>query len=81
MGPYSLDLRKRIVDAYRNCEGSVRELAERFAVSPTTVQNYLNLARTTSDLSPCPHGGGMPKPPAGTPNPHQKPPAPQKSHE
>jgi transposase len=60
MGPYSLDLRKRIVDAYRNREGSVRELAERFAVSPTTVQNYLNLARTTGDVAPRPHGGGMP---------------------
>jgi transposase len=61
MGPYSLDLRKRIVDAYRNCEGSIRELAERFAVSPTTVQDYLKRVRATGDVAPSPHGGGMPR--------------------
>jgi transposase len=61
MGPYSIDLRHRIVDAYRNREGSVRELAERFAVSPNTVQNYLTLARAEGDLAPRPHGGGMPR--------------------
>ncbi len=38
MGPCSLDLRQRIVDAYQNREGSVRELAERFHVAPNTVQ-------------------------------------------
>jgi transposase len=61
MGPYSIDLRQRIVGAYQNREGSVRELAERFAVAPNTVQNYLTLARVTGDLAPCPHGGGMPR--------------------
>jgi transposase len=49
------------VDAYRNREGSVRELAERFAVTPNTVQNYLNRARATGDVAPLPHGGGMPR--------------------
>ena len=61
MGPYSVDLRQRIVDAYRNREGSVRELAERFAVAPNTVQNYLTLARAEGNLVPRPHGGGMPR--------------------
>jgi len=61
MGPYSLDLRHRIVHAYRNREGSVRDLAERFAVAPNTVQNYLTRARVTGDLAPSPHGGGMPR--------------------
>jgi transposase len=61
MGPYSIDLRQRIVEAYRNREGSVRELAERFAVSPNTVQNYLTLARAEGALAPRPHGGGMPR--------------------
>jgi len=41
MEPYGLDLRTRIVEAHENGEGSVRELAERFAVAPNTVQNYL----------------------------------------
>ena len=61
MGPYSIDLRQRIVDAYQNREGSVRELAERFQVAPNTVQNYLTLVRATGEVAPCPHGGGMPR--------------------
>jgi transposase len=61
MVPYSLDLRHRIVHSYQNREGSIRELAERFAVAPNTVQNYLTRARITGDLAPSPHGGGMPR--------------------
>ncbi len=61
MGPYSLDLRHRIVHAHRNREGSVRDLAERFDVAPNTVQNYLTRARVTGDLAPSQHGGGMPR--------------------
>jgi len=58
MRAYSIDLRQRIVDAYRKAEGSVRELAQRFVVSPKTVQNYLNLERETGGIAPRPHGGG-----------------------
>jgi transposase len=58
MGPYSIDLRKRIVEAYHNGEGSVRELAERFKVAPNTVQNYRKLEHTTGSVAPRPHGGG-----------------------
>ena len=58
MNPYSIDLRQRIVDAHRKGEGSVRELAQRFMVAPNTVQNYLNLERTTGRVAPRPHGGG-----------------------
>jgi transposase len=58
MDPYSIDLRQRIVDAYRKGEGSVRELARRFVVSPNTVQNYLNLERETGSVAPRPHGCG-----------------------
>jgi transposase len=58
MKPYSTDLRQRIVDAYKKAEGSVRELAERFVVTPKTVQNYLNLERETGSVVPRPHGGG-----------------------
>ncbi|WP_437585876.1 helix-turn-helix domain-containing protein [Sorangium sp. So ce1000] len=61
MGPYSIDLRQRIIDAYQNREGSIRELAERFEVAPNTVQNYLTQLRATGDLAPSPHGGGMPR--------------------
>jgi putative transposase len=58
MGPYSIDLRQRIVDAYRNDEGSVRDLAERFVVAPNTVQNYLTRMRATGSVAPSPPGGG-----------------------
>lgn len=58
MRAHHTDLRQRIVDAYRNCEGSVRELAVRFKVAPRTVQNYLNLVRDTGSVEPRPHGGG-----------------------
>jgi transposase len=58
MKAYSIDLRQRIVNAYHEAEGSVREVAKRFVVTPKTVQNYLNLERTTGRLAPRPHGGG-----------------------
>lgn len=59
--PYPLDLRRKIIRAYDNKEGSIRELAKRFAIAAGTVENYLRLARTTGSLAPRPHGGG-PKP-------------------
>jgi transposase len=58
MQPYSLDLRWRIVEAYERGEGSVRDLAERFAVSPTTVESYLRRRHATGDVAPAPHRGG-----------------------
>jgi transposase len=58
--PYSTDLRRRIVEAYRNGEGSQEDLAERFAVAPNTVLNYLNRVRSTGSVDPAPHGGGVP---------------------
>jgi transposase len=58
MKPYSLDLRRRIVAAYDRREGSIRDLAERFEVSPTTVESYLRRQRETGDVAPARHGGG-----------------------
>ncbi len=58
MRAYSLDLRQRIVEAYDLGEGSVRELAERFAVAPNTVQRYLTRRRVTATVAPASHGGG-----------------------
>lgn len=58
MRAYSNDLRGRIVAAYHNGEGSVREVAKRFKVAYQTVQNYLNLERETGSLDPRPHAGG-----------------------
>ncbi len=58
MKPYSLDLRRRVLDAYRGGEGSQRQLAARFSVSLSFVRNLLRLARETGDVTPRPHGGG-----------------------
>lgn len=55
---YGLELRTRIVESYESGEGSVRETAERFKVSPGTVQSYLNRKRATGSLDPSPVGGG-----------------------
>jgi transposase len=56
---YGLDLRTRVVDAYENGEGSIREVAEIFKVSPGTVQSYLKLKRATGHLNPRPVSGGV----------------------
>jgi transposase len=58
MQPCSLDLRERIVKAYANGEGSVRDLAERFTVAPKTVQSYLTLLRETGSVAPRPRTNG-----------------------
>ena len=57
--PYPIELRRRIVAAYTDKEGSVRDLAKRFAVAPKTVENYLNLVRRTGNVASRPHGGGV----------------------
>lgn len=41
MNSYSLDLRQKIVDCYENNEGSIRQLAKRFKVSPDCVRRLL----------------------------------------
>jgi transposase len=56
--PYGVELRRRIVRAYTKREGSIRDVAKRFAVAPGTVQNYLDLLSKTGSLAPRPHGGG-----------------------
>lgn len=60
MRAYSLDLRRRIVDAYEQGHGSIAEVAERFSVSTYFVKKMLRQWRQTADLSPLPHGGGKP---------------------
>ena len=59
MKAYSRDLRQKIVDAYNNKEGSYRQLAKRFRVSLSFVQNLLKRYREVGTLEPKPHGGGQ----------------------
>jgi transposase len=52
MKAYSLDLRQKIVDLYQQGEGSIRQLAQRFAVSPDFVRLLLKRAQETGTLAP-----------------------------
>ena len=59
MQPLSNDLRRRIVDAVDNREGSRRKLAARFGVDPSTITRLLQLRRETGSFEPRPRGGGI----------------------
>ena len=59
MQPLSNDLRKRILDAVDNHEGSRRKLAARFKVNTSTITRLLQLRRETGSFEPRPHGGGV----------------------
>lgn len=61
MRPYSMDLRKRVADAYEAGEGSMRELAKRYNVSLAFVRDLLKRYRQTGSLEPRPPGGGYPR--------------------
>src|SRR3954468_3731098 len=59
MRPLSNDLRRRILDAVDNKEGSRRELAARSKVNTSTITKWLRLRRQTGSYEPRPHGGGV----------------------
>jgi transposase len=59
MQPLSNDLRRRILEAVDNREGSRRQLAARFKVNTSTITRLLRLRRQTGPLEPRPHGGGV----------------------
>jgi transposase len=61
MKAYSNDLRQKVVDAYRRGEGSMRQLAARFAVSLDFVWRLMERYRHTHSVTPQPHGGGIPR--------------------
>lgn len=52
MKPYSLDLRRRVLQAYLNEEGSQRQLANRFKVSPDFVYRLVKRYRETGSVAP-----------------------------
>ena len=55
--PLSMDLRRRIVDAYENGEGTYSDMAERFDVGEATVSRLLKRNRYGGDLTPNKAGG------------------------
>ena len=58
MKVYSADLRKKVLTAYQEGQGSMRQMAERFTVSLTFVFNLINNFRQNGHIDPKPHGGG-----------------------
>ncbi len=60
MKAYSIDIRQKVIDAYNNQEGSLRQLAKRFSVSLSFVQRLLKRYHQSGTVEPKPHGGGKP---------------------
>ena len=61
MKPYSLDLRQRVIQAYEDGQGSQRQLAQRFSIAPSTLQNWIQRKRRTGSLAPAATGGSRSK--------------------
>ena len=55
---YSLDLRQRVIEAYTNGEGSMRQLGRRFKVSLNFVKRLIQRFRRAGSLLPKAHAGG-----------------------
>ena len=58
MKTYSTDLRQKIIDAYKNGEGSLRVIAKRFSVSLNFIWSLWARYKQTGSVEPKPHGGG-----------------------
>ena len=59
MKAYSVDLRQKIIDAHNKKEGSQRQLAKRFRVRLSFIENLLKRYRTDGTVEPRAHGGGQ----------------------
>lgn len=57
---YSIELRGRVVAAYEAGEGTLREVADRFALGVATVKRWMWLKRRTGAVTPVTKGGGTP---------------------
>jgi transposase len=60
MKAYDQDLRQKIIYAYRNKEGSYRNLAKRFHVSLSFIQTLIGRYLDTGSIKALPHKGGNP---------------------
>jgi transposase len=56
--PLPVELRRRIIAAWKGGEGTWEELAARFKVGVATVNRLIALYRATESVEPRPHGGG-----------------------
>ena len=60
MQPYSIDLRKKIIEVYEQEKSSIRNLAKRFRVAKSLVQKLLKQSQKTGDIKPKRQGGNSP---------------------
>jgi len=60
MKAYSVDLRQKVIDAHNQQQRSQRQLAKRFRVSLSFVQNLLKRFKSDGTVEPRAHGGGQP---------------------
>lgn len=58
--PYGMELRERVVAAYKAGDLTIEEVAERFTVGTATVKRWARRERETGAPAPAPPGGGMP---------------------
>ena len=56
---YSEDLRIRVVRAYEEKLGSIREIAKQYQVGKTFVNDLIQQGRKTGSVSPLPNRGGV----------------------
>jgi transposase len=61
MGPHPIELRQRVVDAYRRGMGSFTDVGEQFAVSHAFVCDMVARYQRTGSVAPDHHGGGRHK--------------------
>jgi transposase len=59
--PLPVEFRRKVVDAYNAGDGTMKELAQRFCISFKSVVRWIDFDRFTNDISPKPHGGGLPR--------------------
>jgi len=59
--PISVEVRERVVAAYRAGKGTYAEIAELFGVGEASVDRWLRLAREKESLAPKPRPGRAPK--------------------
>lgn len=56
-----MDLRRRVVDAWDNGEGTLKELADRFCIGRTTLCDILRRERQTGSIAPSEVRGHPPR--------------------
>ena len=56
-GPYPKELRERVVKAWKNGEGTFKEVGARFMVGEATVNRWVSRERRTGSVAASPMGG------------------------